>query len=615
MKLHQATYKNENESLHCLHSSLLVLLFLLAGWLNTLQAQSSSIHLFDNVPASTRYFEFTKMGGAPDGGYAALHVEAGSGRVYVLRFDACGELIWSRLLEIGPMFRPSRSSDVVFSDDGVLHIGVMYFGNPGGAFHLVQLDPKGELLANYAWYADRMSAGVNNMGIMPDGQLFIAGLNHPPTGPVDFVALIGPNGKLSPVHGFLRSSAGYQTVGTVTPEGHVLMRRGDHFYLVNPYTGKLIWDRALIAPLYNGVIPLETENGWILMGQFSNSVYKYNALPMFLDKDGNFLFLGELFPANGNAFTNIENIQLRRVAPLSANRFVTVTTDSLDTGYLVAVIFSDQGQVIEQRYINPFPDQFRMLNHDFVLLDNEVLAIAANVNGRLGIIHVPLAGSPGCNTTIENKVIPYQTSVSDHSTAPHFMLDTLSWQQVTATATVKPFDLQPGILCADSPVFPDKETTLEGCPDDLVLVDASYPGATGYMWDSGDSTAVRAVIAGHDYTVQVQVGCQFFQHIFRIKTFEECACTINLPNVFTPNGDGVNDTFGEWGMCNYSAFQLTVFNRWGQVVFETNDAGQKWNGVTNGTPQPSDEYVYIVEWISGLSGKILKRRGSITLVR
>ncbi len=332
MKLHQATYKNENESLHCLHSSLLVLLFLLAGWLNTLQAQSSSIHLFDNVPASTRYFEFTKMGGAPDGGYAALHVEAGSGRVYVLRFDACGELIWSRLLEIGPMFRPSRSSDVVFSDDGVLHIGVMYFGNPGGAFHLVQLDPKGELLANYAWYADRMSAGVNNMGIMPDGQLFIAGLNHPPTGPVDFVALIGPNGKLSPVHGFLRSSAGYQTVGTVTPEGHVLMRRGDHFYLVNPYTGKLIWDRALIAPLYNGVIPLETENGWILMGQFSNSVYKYNALPMFLDKDGNFLFLGELFPANGNAFTNIENIQLRRVAPLSANRFVTVTTDSLDTG-------------------------------------------------------------------------------------------------------------------------------------------------------------------------------------------------------------------------------------------------------------------------------------------
>jgi gliding motility-associated-like protein len=67
-----------------------------------------------------------------------------------------------------------------------------------------------------------------------------------------------------------------------------------------------------------------------------------------------------------------------------------------------------------------------------------------------------------------------------------------------------------------------------------------------------------------------------------------------MPNAFTPNGDGNNDCFGirKWGNVAVQYFQ--VFNRWGQLLFTGKQASDCWNGNFNGTPQPSGNYVYRV---------------------
>jgi gliding motility-associated-like protein len=85
-----------------------------------------------------------------------------------------------------------------------------------------------------------------------------------------------------------------------------------------------------------------------------------------------------------------------------------------------------------------------------------------------------------------------------------------------------------------------------------------------------------------------------------------------LPNAFTPNNDGKNDCFGikRWG--NVEIIQLAVFNRWGQIVFETKDPKKCWDGRFKGQLQPSGGYVYIIK-AKSFCGEIF-RKGNLMLL-
>ncbi|MCX6290547.1 MAG: gliding motility-associated C-terminal domain-containing protein [Bacteroidetes bacterium] len=87
--------------------------------------------------------------------------------------------------------------------------------------------------------------------------------------------------------------------------------------------------------------------------------------------------------------------------------------------------------------------------------------------------------------------------------------------------------------------------------------------------------------------------------------------SVFIPNAFTPNGDGINDTFGVKGegIQNYT---LRIFNRWGEVVFESLNPKQQWDGTVKGNPAQSDTYVYK---LFAYGSESVARTGSVTLVR
>jgi gliding motility-associated-like protein len=92
-----------------------------------------------------------------------------------------------------------------------------------------------------------------------------------------------------------------------------------------------------------------------------------------------------------------------------------------------------------------------------------------------------------------------------------------------------------------------------------------------------------------------------------------------LPNTFSPNGDGNNDYFYPRGTGVYNIQSLSVFNRWGQMVFQrknfpANSATMGWDGTFNGHPAPSDAYVYIAEVICS-NAQVVAIHGNVTLVR
>jgi gliding motility-associated-like protein len=86
-----------------------------------------------------------------------------------------------------------------------------------------------------------------------------------------------------------------------------------------------------------------------------------------------------------------------------------------------------------------------------------------------------------------------------------------------------------------------------------------------------------------------------------------------IPNAFTPNGDGMNDTFGVAGAA-MGDFSLKIYNRWGEKVFDTTNPNHRWNGVVNDETAPSGVYVYKV-MAKGLEGGRLQKKGNVTLVR
>jgi gliding motility-associated-like protein len=90
------------------------------------------------------------------------------------------------------------------------------------------------------------------------------------------------------------------------------------------------------------------------------------------------------------------------------------------------------------------------------------------------------------------------------------------------------------------------------------------------------------------------------------------AMTIYIPNSFTPNGDGMNDTFGIAGEA-IKEFRMQIFNRWGQLIFESANANQRWDGTFMGELVPEGAYVYKV-MAKGASGKKQLREGNLTVV-
>ena len=91
-------------------------------------------------------------------------------------------------------------------------------------------------------------------------------------------------------------------------------------------------------------------------------------------------------------------------------------------------------------------------------------------------------------------------------------------------------------------------------------------------------------------------------------------CYIAVPTAFTPNGDGLNDFLGPLNAYKATDLLFRVYNRTGQLVFETRDWNRKWNGTTGNVKQGTGVYVWILEYTDP-SKKRISLKGTSTLIR
>lgn len=153
-----------------------------------------------------------------------------------------------------------------------------------------------------------------------------------------------------------------------------------------------------------------------------------------------------------------------------------------------------------------------------------------------------------------------------------------------------------------------QDTTIRA--GDMVLLDAGNPGAL-FLWSTGETTQSITGFADQTYWVQVvKDGCMASDTIF-IGEFPPC--TLAIPTAFSPNGDGINDALYVRGD-NFIEFELLIFNRWGEMVFQTKDISVGWNGTYQGKDQAVDAYNFILRG-KCVDGQFTSNQGTITLLR
>lgn len=165
------------------------------------------------------------------------------------------------------------------------------------------------------------------------------------------------------------------------------------------------------------------------------------------------------------------------------------------------------------------------------------------------------------------------------------------------------------------------------CPEDSAsFVNKSSGPIDSWNWTFGDGhTSLLQTPPAEHYpltgkekyysvglTVNSPLGCsESISKTLRVLS----SCYIAVPSAFTPNHDGINDYLYPLNAFKADRLVFRVFNRWGQLVFHSNDWQSKWDGTLNGVPQGTGTYVWLLQFTHHDTGKKIEMKGTSTLIR
>jgi large repetitive protein len=158
------------------------------------------------------------------------------------------------------------------------------------------------------------------------------------------------------------------------------------------------------------------------------------------------------------------------------------------------------------------------------------------------------------------------------------------------------------------------------CPETMVQVEFDVSGGYGslfYNWLNVEGVVmndnVGNIFMGEESgTFNILISDQCGDNVFLVLEIEVVNCEIEIPNIITPNGDGVNDAFHISNLEFHPNTELRIFNRWGNLVYESDNYDNNWRGTkTNGTDLSDGTYFYILT----LSTTLEVFQGAVTVKR
>lgn len=165
----------------------------------------------------------------------------------------------------------------------------------------------------------------------------------------------------------------------------------------------------------------------------------------------------------------------------------------------------------------------------------------------------------------------------------------------------------------------------DNCPNEATLFKGEAQGkVVTHHWDFGDGNESNVKDPEHiykvqretafpvKYTITDQWGCQ---HTAQKTITVYASCLLSVPTAFTPNNDGLNDRLQPLNAIKADDLVFTVYNRWGQKLFQTKNWRMGWDGKFGQQEQPSAVYIWTLRYINRDTKKIIEQKGTVTLIR
>jgi gliding motility-associated-like protein len=244
-----------------------------------------------------------------------------------------------------------------------------------------------------------------------------------------------------------------------------------------------------------------------------------------------------------------------------------------------------------------------------------------NQNGPIGST---IAWNFGNNTT-SNQLDSTVVCFDDYGCYDVTLIATTS-EGCSASLTQKDFFCVKDII-ADFATDPASATQSVYSP--LFNFTNKTSNASTYKWYFGDNgySSPQSIISDPSYTYSFG---GFFMVRLVASTDDGCSDTIqkqitvlddlimNIPNAFTPNGDDLNDEFIPIltsGFDRNSGYLLNIYNRWGEIIYTSEQFGEGWDGTIENQPAPIGTYNWVLKLKDSMSNKILTFNGYVSLIR
>jgi len=162
---------------------------------------------------------------------------------------------------------------------------------------------------------------------------------------------------------------------------------------------------------------------------------------------------------------------------------------------------------------------------------------------------------------------------------------------VTANGCTGSDEIQISLL-EDPVVFLGEDEIL--CDGNTKVLYTSFPGST-YLWQNGSTSEHYYVTASGIYSVSVTNQCSTATDSITV-TMIDCNCSVFIPNSFSPARDAVNDIFIPISSCGWRMFDFKIYDRWGKLLFESQDGTVGWDGFYEGEQVAQGVYTYIFHY-------------------
>ncbi|MFT5480027.1 MAG: gliding motility-associated-like protein, partial [Bacteroidia bacterium] len=149
--------------------------------------------------------------------------------------------------------------------------------------------------------------------------------------------------------------------------------------------------------------------------------------------------------------------------------------------------------------------------------------------------------------------------------------------------------------------------------DSMHFLAQSSSDSTQLTWFNGTTSPNFVAYEPGFYWVEAKNGCGAIRDSVQL-IWQACFCNLHVPNAFTPDDWGANNRFGPVHSCLLIEYEFVVYNRWGQMIFQTNDPQARWNGFYGNKQSPAGVYMYTCRY-QLMRGEKVNLKGVVHLLR